>query len=167
MEDAIRGLTEAIEKAAAGQHDILDFVAIFISLAAIIVSVYGIYVQRKLNNVNLQSTYFKEIFGEYLKKKIPESSSKLVYDEHGKLDKSYREISKVLFTMWRSCGYFKYVHNDFYFQLGEMIKTIDEALVTIAGIREPEKEKQSKNIIAIHQKIEEIVLFINKEFLRY
>ena len=114
-----------------------------------------------------RSTYFKEIFGEYLKKKIPESSSKLVYDEHGKLDKSYREISKVLFTMWRSCGYFKYVHNDFYFQLGEMIKTIDEALVTIAGIREPEKEKQNKNIIAIHQKIEEIVLFINKEFLRY
>lgn len=81
MENAIRGLTEAIEKLASSGYDIVDYIAIFISLIAIVVSVYGIYIQRKLNNVNLQSTYFKEIFGVYLKEKIPESSSKLAYDE--------------------------------------------------------------------------------------
>lgn len=167
MENAIRGLTKAIENMETNQYDIVDYIAILISLIAIVVSVYGIYIQRKLNNVNLQSTYFKEIFGIYLREKIPESSSKLVYDAHGKLDKSYREISKVLFTMLRSCGYFKYIHNEFYYQLSEMIKEIDEYLVTIAGTVERDREKQNKNIVNIHQKIQKILLFINKEFQRY
>lgn len=167
MENAIRGLTEAIEKLASSGYDIVDYIAIFISLIAIVVSVYGIYIQRKLNNVNLQSTYFKEIFGVYLKEKIPESSSKLAYDEHGKLDKSYRQISKMLFAMLRSCGYFKYVHNDFYYDLSDMIKALDEDLVTLAAMTELNREKQAMNIINIHKKIESIVLFINKEFQHY
>ncbi len=164
MENAIRELTVAIENLEKHQYDIIDYIAIILSLIAIVVSIYGIYSQKKMNDVNLQAAYFKEIFGDYLKNKIPEVCAKLNYDENGKLNKSYREISFIFFDMIQECGYFKYADNDFFFDLKNMVKELDEELVEMAGDVEKDKSLQKKNIIKIHARVEKIFARINKAY---
>lgn len=167
MEKAIIDLTKAINELSSNESDFMNYVAIAISLIAIIVSIYSIYVQKKLNDVNLQSTFFIEIFGDYLKKKIPNSAKNLTYDSNGKLDVSYKKVSKEMFSMIRECGYFKYYDNDFYYKLCEMVRELDDYLVSLAGKKIMEKEDQDEKLISIHKEIEKIVHYINKKFQEY
>lgn len=164
MEKAIRELTVAIENLDKNQYDVIDFIAIILSLIAIVVSIYGIYSQKKMNDVNLQAVYFKEVFGDYLKIRIPETCAKLNYDENGKLDKSYREISLIFFDMIQKCGYFKYADNEFYYDLKNMIVDLDEELVKMSGDVEQDKSLQMNNIIKIHARVEKIFSRINKAY---
>ncbi len=167
MEKAIYSLAEAINGLSSTQSDILNYVAIVISFIAIIVSIYSIRVQKNLNNVNLQSDFYIEIFGDYLKNKIPNSAKNLTYDCNGKMDNSYRNVSKVMFSMIRECGYFKYIDNSFYYTLREKVQDLDEYLVNLAGKRVMNKEEQQNNLISVHKEIEKIVLYINKKYQEY
>ncbi len=166
MEDAIKELTRAIEKLVP-QSNSLDYIAILFSFIAILISIYGIVIQKKINSANLQSVYFKEIFGEYLKTKVVDSTNKLTFDQNGKLDKSYRKISKVMFSMVREAGYFKYVDNDFYQDLSDMVKALDEYLVSLAAEVVTDREEQGKELILVHKKITDIIQLINKAYQKF
>ena len=163
MEKAIEELTKAIEQLSS-QSNILEYIAIVLSVVAIVISIYAVFVEKKINNANLQSVYFNEIFSEFLKKKIPQAGAKLSFGSNKKLDKSYKQLTKVMFEMIRECGYFIYVKNDFYTQLKELVKDLYEHLVGLAGEIISDREEQRKKLIEVHQKIENIVKTINKEY---
>lgn len=163
---AINELTKVIEGLTA-QSDILDYVAIVFSGIAIIISVYAVFVEKKINNVNLQSVYYTQIFSDYLKTKIPKAGAKLSFGSNGKLESTYRQLTKVMFSMVRDSGYFRYVNNDFYLQLRELVKDLDEYLVNLAGEIIIDRGEQKEKLVEIHQKIQEIVKTINKEYQKY
>lgn len=161
-EKIIEIIQQQIEK-----PDTLEYVSITLSCIAIVVSVLAIFYQIKLNNTNLQSIYFEEIFGEYLKFKIPKVMKKLQFNENGKLHYGYREINKVFMAMVRECGYFKYAKNDFYYDLIEKTKALDEYLVDIAGKRITSKEQQKEIKLSVHKDVQSIVKLINKNYQRF
>ena len=90
MEETLRELTEIIRAYCNQRDNISENVSMILSIIAIIISIYTVLYEKKINNNNLQADYYKEIFGEYLKIKIPEASKRLAYDGNGKLNKSYR-----------------------------------------------------------------------------
>lgn len=162
IEDLLNIVLAEIEK-----PQVLEYVSIILSVVAILISCFAIIYQIKLNNANLQSTYFEEIFGSYLKTKIPKVMRKIDFDENGKLRREYREINKVFMAMIRESGYFKYVKNDFYVTLCSKTQELDEYLVEIAGQTFQNKEQQDSTKLAIHKKVENIVMFINKKYQHF
>lgn len=146
---------------------LLDYLPIILSVIAIIISGITIFYQIKLNNTNLQSIYFEQIFGEFLKTKIPKVMGKLDFDENGKLRREYREINKVFMAMMRECGYFKYAKNDFFHLLYTKTQELDEYLVEQAGKTFPSREEQDCIKIEVHNKVRNIVQIINKNYQHF
>ena len=164
MEETLRELTEIIRQYCNQKDNLSDNISIILSIIAILISIYAVKYEKKINNNNLQADYYKEIFGEYLKTKIPEAGKKLSYDVNGKLNKSYKDVTRVLFQMYAHCGYFKYVDNDFYTELKNEIQKFDDLSVNKASEFIRDIEKQSKSLIELHQQIESIVQLINKQY---
>ena len=164
MEEILRELTEIIREYCNQRNEFSEYVSIIISTIAILISIYAVLYEKKINNNNLQADYYKEIFGEYLKKSIPEATKKLSYDGNGKLDKSYKNVTKVLFEMYTHCGYFKYVDNNFYEQLKYEIKAFDDLSVNKASENVRDIEDQTKSLIELHKQIECIVQLINNQY---
>lgn len=165
MENAIYELTDAIREV--GCVDNLDILTIIISVLALILSIYDCRHQNRINKANLQSDYYREIFGVYLKEKIPEAGKKICFDSYGRLDKDYKELNKVLFEMVRKSGYFKYSNNLFYEELVTKVKEFDELLVVVASERVTEREYQIKKLLEIHKKIESIYQVINSAYQQF
>ena len=162
MEQAIRELTEAIR--GINTSNVLDYLAIAISILALFIAWYDIIHQKKMNRANLQADYFREIFGVYLKEKIPNAGKKLCFGSNGKLDKSYKSLTKVMFEMIRKCGYFRYVNNNFFVELQDKVKELDECMVELANEVVTDREGQNKILLEIHKKIEDIFNLVNKEY---
>lgn len=146
---------------------VFEYLSVVLSIIAIVISVLAIFYQIKLNNTNLQSVYFEEIFGSYLKNKIPKVMEKLEFDERGKLSQGYREINKTFMAMIRGCGYFKYAKNDFYYELTSKTKALDEHLVEIAGKQIKDREEQKVIKLSVHKEVQDIVYLINKNYQRF
>lgn len=164
MEEILRELTEIIRQYCNQSNYVSENISVILSIIAIVISFYTIIHEKKINNNNLQADYFKEIFSVYLKEEIPESSSKLMYGGDGKLNKSYREVTKVLFKMYEGCGYFKYVDNEFYFKLKKEIQKFDDLSIEKASENIQDKEMQKVNLLQLHKQIESIVQLINKQY---
>ena len=146
---------------------LLDYLPVILSVIAIIISGITIFYEIKLNNTNLQSIYFEQIFGEYLKTKIPKVMGKLDFDENGKLRREYREINKVFMAMMRECGYFKYAKNDFFHSLCTKTQELDEYLVELAGKTFLSRKEQDLIKIEVHSKVQDIVQLINRNYQHF
>lgn len=164
MEETLKELTEIIRVYCNQRNDFSEHISTLLSIIAIAISIYAVLYEKKINNNNLQADYYKEIFGDYLKNSIPEVSSKLSYDGNGRLERSYRDVTRVLFEMYAHCGYFKYVDNDFYEQLKNEIQAFDDLSINKASESIREIENQTKSLIELHQQIERIVQLINKQY---
>ena len=73
--------------------------ALILSGIAFLVSVYSIYLQKRLNEINLQAGYFERIFEDYFVRRIPESARKLHFNSDNRLDASYRDLNLVMMHM--------------------------------------------------------------------
>lgn len=146
---------------------IIEGISIILSIIALVVSGISIFYQIKLNNTNLQSIYFEEIFGKYLKDKIPRVMERLDFNASGKLCVEYRQINKEFMAMIRDCGYFKYAKNDFYYELTEKTKDLEEHLVDVAGKIIENKEQQKKIKLSLHKEVQDIFALINKNYQRF
>ena len=164
MEEILRELTEIIRIYCNQKDYFSEAVSILLSLIAIVISAYAVSYEKKINNNNLQADYYKEIFGIYLKTKIPEAGKRLSYDGNGKLNRSYKDVTKVLFEMYTKCGYFKYVNNDFYTNLKDEIQYFEDLSLSKAAGNVFNREDQAKSLMELHKQIENIVQLINKQY---
>lgn len=69
--------------------------------------------------------------------------------------------------MVRDCGYFKYAKNDFYYELTEKTKDLEEHLVDVAGKRIENKEQQKIIKLSLHKEVQDIFALINKNYQRF
>lgn len=145
----------------------LDITAVLLSLFAIIISIISILEQRKINQTNLQATYFKEIFSDYLLHKIPNAAAKINFNKDGYILNNYRTVNKIFMEMIKKCGYYKYAKNDFFIQLKTMTKNLEDKLVSKSGVCVPNIDEQNQFLISVHQDVMNIITFINKHYHRF
>lgn len=144
--------------------DRLDVIAIVISSLAFLASIIGLVQQKRLNSANLQAKYFETIFQDFFINRIPDCAIKLDFNKDGKINQSYRELNSVLMEMVRKSAYFAYAKNEFYEELRERTKNLDEKLVIMAGEKELDERKQKEFIFSVHQDIKDIVKLVNKNY---
>ncbi len=162
----IKELTNAIQQlqSSTGWPEIMASV---LSVLAIMISIISIIEQRKINRTNLQSTYFKEIFSDYLLHKIPDAASKINFNNKGYILNNYKTVNKIFMDMIKKCGYYKYAKNDFYVQLIQMTKDLEDKLVSKNGICISDINEQNLFLIMIHQDVMNIIKFINKNYHKF
>lgn len=102
----------------------LSGVAIIISLAAILLELWG---NQRLNKVNLESRYYDEIYKEYLIMKIPEARNKLVFNNNKILGAD--TLIDVLNEMRRNSIFFKFHNKKFYDSLYGKLQCLEDELV--------------------------------------
>lgn len=164
MEQSIKELTDALNALANNSPSNLEIAAFIISIIALVISLYDIFIQRKMNQANLQAVYFTEIFGDYLKLKIPTAVKNLNFNESGKLDKSYKSLIKILFAMIRDSGYFSLSNSDFYKKLERDIQNLEDFLIELGNKTIIDRDDQYIILMQIHKKVEAIVHTINAEY---
>ena len=164
-QDSMEKLIELIYNKEQGVTN-FEMASLCLSIIAIVISVLTIISDVKLNRTNLQAVYFEQIFGVYLKEKIPSAMEKLDFNSNGRLNNRYREINRVFMEMVRECGYFKYAKNDFYYELIKKTQELDEKLVELAGKRVKKDEQQNEKIL-IHKEVQDIVNLINKNYHKF
>lgn len=104
---------------------VLSIVAIIISLAAIAFEFFG---NQRINRVNLRSTYYVEIYNNFLVTKIPEARNKLIYNNNRISNTD--ELIDVLNDMRRKSLFFKYQDEKFYKKICDLLQSLEDKLVT-------------------------------------
>lgn len=104
---------------------------LLLSILAIIISVSTAYVQykesRKLTTTNLEATFYKDLYFDYLLKKIPMARQEIRYNEQKILDVD--TLVDVLNKMRQDSLFFKYKDKSFYEQLKRHLQGLEDFLV--------------------------------------
>lgn len=146
--------------------DTIALFALLLSVISGILSVKSLRLQKKLNMQNLQAVYFEKIFQEYLLKKIPEAVIKINFSWDGKLRPEYRNVNKVMMDMIKGARYFLYANQNFYIELAEKTKHLEDALLELSNKVIPDKQEQDKELIKIHMLVSEIIGYINNSYCK-
>ncbi len=137
---------------------ILAILAIIISVATAVAE----YVWNKnINVTNLEAEFYKEIYFDYLMKKIPEARQEIHYNDSKVQD--VEKLTDVLNNMRQDSLFFKYKDKPFYEKLKRLLQELEDYLV----------ENNNKRIDAddftivnstINLKIEEIYEYIMMKY---
>ncbi len=152
-----------------GKMDTSDWIAIVaaaMSLVSIIVSVMAMRQTTNINKTNLQAEYFQKVFFEYIIEKIPEKSKNLRY-VGTRLDSNYRELVDIVMEMVQKSSFFAYAKQDFYINLKEKCKELEDIILEIASINTDIRDEQKQNIIKINLAIQGIVELINDNYYKF
>lgn len=144
-----------------------DIVAIIISVLSLVITILSLIMQKRQNITNLQAIYFEEIFKEYFMSKIPDKLRLLSFDDNGKLSKTYRDIINVFLDMVIDSAYFAYAKKDFYDELQQKTKDLEEKLILMANNEILEVEKQNAFIYSVHEDAMDIIKYVNKNYHKF
>ncbi len=143
-----------------------------ISIIAIIVSVfvalYEYTYNKKLNSINLESSYLEKIFADFLVNKIPEARNKIRFVSN-KLD-GINDLQNEVISIRKSALYYKYTDKDFYNDLKKNCQNLEDFIVTYANVEitgedQYDISKKQMNILnKIETKIEDIYACINTKY---
>lgn len=102
-----------------------------ISCIALIISfltpIFNYAMNRKMNAITLEAQHLKDIYVEYLTKKIPEAKRDIIYKDTY-FQGSY-PLQKVLLELLRSLSFYKYIDNDFYTDIKIAIQALEDYIV--------------------------------------
>ena len=111
----------------------IDIMALALSCVAILMSILELVKNDEINKVNLQSVYYQQIFEDYLLNDIPRKITYIDFDDEGKLNEDYRQLTITLMEMLEKCLYFKFANKKFYDRLKDLISELDDELIIISG----------------------------------
>jgi hypothetical protein len=140
----------------------MTFVTIALSAVAILVSVWGLVVSKRINETNLQSEYFREIFSEYFIEEIPKMH-KCIYFEGERLSSDYKQFTMLLVEMLNKAMYFKFANESFYLKLSKEISDFDDRMINCAAKTYSTKGRR-KVIRDIDKRIKKIIKLVNKYY---
>ena len=140
-------------------------VAIGISIAALAVSiispVFEYFWNKKMNERNLASEYFKELFAPIIYEGLPKAREYIHFS--GQEITGVEELEKVLRTIRQKLIYFKKSKPEFYKELLEVIQECENYIITKSG------KADSTAFIEFHNNIDEYVekiyLYINNMYM--
>lgn len=140
-------------------------VAIGISLAALLVSVVSPIFEyvwnKKINEQNLSSEYFREVFGDVIYIDLPKAIEYIHFD--GQVVTGTEHLENVLRELRHRMIYFKKNRPDFYKRLIDEIQELENYVVMQSGKKDSSSFASFYNEIDAH--IEKIYSYINDGYL--
>lgn len=146
--------------------DKIAMAALIVSVLSLVISVIGVFIQKKLNRVNLEAKYFELIFNPYILEKIPDRVAALKFDTRQKLDENYKELNNTLMEMVRKARYFSFVNQEFYKELSKKTMEVDELLVSISGKTVVQVKEQNQKLIEIEDAVSKVIVYINENYCK-
>lgn len=140
--------------------NILSVIAIAIS---VLVAVTEYKKDIKINRMNLESEYFKEIYKKHLIYEIPTARGYIRFDSDNKLidvDKMVNELQ----LLRQDSLYFQYNNLDFYNNLKDQIQKLEDYLVNNVG-KQFIGEEQTQSYNQIQNSINSIYCVISEGYL--
>lgn len=114
--------------------EVAAFVISIISLIfAIVMPIYEQSKNKKVNDINLNSEYLKEIYVTYLTKEIPNAKRYLRYTKEGLLV-DVDNLCEVLRKLMKDMYFYHYIDNDFYVDLIAAIQDLEDMLINNEGV---------------------------------
>lgn len=137
---------------------ILSVIAIVVSIGCVI---FEYFWTCKINIVNMDSEYVKQIYDEYLIYQIPRARRKI---HHGENEiEGIDEITHILNDIRRDSIFYKYTDNDFYKELCEVLhKTEDYAVKKSGKMTDDEYVEFTKDL---NGQIEDIYRIIHTKYI--
>lgn len=145
----------------------MDVAAFVVSIIAVIVALWVAFIQHqreiKINQTNLESVYFNEIYKEYLITRIPNARKYIHIDQNGRLDSTQKIIDE-LNNMRQDSLYYHYNDVEFYKRLKSTCQNLEDYLIlasTITLIGEDQTEFYNK----LQSQLKDIYQVINNKLL--
>ena len=143
--------------------DFVAIIALVISILSIVLTVLQYMQSQKLNDINMEAEYFREVFDEYILKKIPTATKKIEFINDS-LSSSYKELSGVLIELKGNIGFFKYRNRNFYDDLIDNIYAIDDYLVGYAS-KKMSISEQKRYCVNLEKRISDLYTSIFNFYL--
>lgn len=105
----------------------MDKWALALSIIAIFISLFEIYLNSKMNKTNIKSEYFSDFYKTYLFDQIPQARRDLRVD-NGKFV-GFEFLQETLTDMISKLAFFKFADESFYNQLKEMCFSLEDYLL--------------------------------------
>ena len=138
-----------------------------LSILAITVSIAVVFIEwikdSRLNRVNLESEYFRDIYKEHLIYGIPKARGYIKFDVEDRLtgiDNMINELQKIR----QDSLYFQYNNKDFYCELKVALQALEDYLVNSGG-KVFSGEDQSEFYNNLKEGINKIYRIVSKGYL--
>lgn len=103
---------------------IISCVALIISF---ITPIFNYFMNRRVNDITLESQHLKDIYVEFLTQRIPEARRDIIYTDTY-FQGSY-PLQKVLLELLKALSFYKYIDNDFYMDVKIAIQKLEDYIV--------------------------------------
>ena len=145
----------------------MDVEALIIAILALLVSVIVPIIEdrreRKINKINLESEFYKEIYKEHLIKLIPNARKYIGFTESGQL-RDTEELREELNKLRQDSLYFLYSDKNYYNKLKRLTQELEDYLIT--------SEENTYNLVErkdvlkeIQRRITELYTHISNNYL--
>lgn len=133
----------------------METVSLILSLisfvTSVIIAIYEIVENRKLNSVSLESEYFDSLFKDFLLNKIPLTRSTIKFDMNSKLVGT-EEFINVLKDMRHNSLYFQYTDVSFFDELKKALFDLEDYILNSEN-KEITGEEQTEFFNEVQKKI--------------
>ncbi|MFR4986814.1 MAG: hypothetical protein ACLUCH_05415 [Lachnospirales bacterium] len=146
---------------------ILSIISIIISIIAILVSIYSIKSNIKINEINIQKSYFDEIYKDYLIKKIPKARSDIRVI--GNKITGTKNMCNIIKDIKFDSLYYKYQDDEFYKNINDICQSLLDYIVCCENkpYNDFEQDEIFQNVNNITLKIEELYVILHQKLLNY
>jgi len=138
---------------------------LLLSIVAIIISIGSIFFEyfwnQKINRTNLEADFFKDIYGEYLMRRIPEARNVIHYNAQKVSDTD--DLINVLNDIRQASLFYKYKDKIYYKMLCEKLQGLEDTLVKRTG--KMSDDDYAEFIQEINTDIEAIYDIIMKKYI--
>ena len=134
----------------------------YLSIAAIVISIVAILIDRHGYRSQLRVDFFSEHFKDALNNKIPNARKKLRFDENERLV-DYNDLQEALAEIRKNAGYFRYANPVFYW----WFKRKDQAAEDYIGKgieKNHDADRQKKFLTKMDRKLHRLYRTITKEY---
>lgn len=97
-------------------------------ISSLVIAIYEIVENRKINKISLESEYFDSLFKDFLLKKIPSTRIKIQFNSEGNLIDT-EEFVSVLNEIRKNSLYFIYTDKDFYNELKYSLQDLENYIL--------------------------------------
>ncbi len=138
-------------------------IAIFALIISIVVAVNESQRETKINQINLEAEYYREIYKEHLVKGIPNARKYIGFTADGKL-RDTKELRDELNTIRQDSLYFLYANKSYYVGLRKITQDLEDFLISNEdSIFEGEERTELLN--EIQRKIRKLYKYISDNYL--
>lgn len=133
-------------------------------IGTVLLTIWEIGTNIKINQINLKSNICEKIFDEYLIRLIPQARRYLDFDKNDKFVGA-KELQNVLISMLKDALFFRYNDRKFYDALDAELQSLEDLLVNNMN-KSVERIKQNDLLNNIEEKLKKIYDIIEQKKIK-